>query len=94
MLAAWGPHSALCRAGGQVAQARFLDGGGLGVPMPFAAQCPEFAAGSLKWIVACERAQFIGRRLVCSVLVLLRVCNVVGLQAECVWKRHVHVVNS
>ena len=51
MLAAGGPHSAFCRAGGQVAQARFLAGGGLGVPMPFAAQGPEVAAAAAKWLV-------------------------------------------
>ena len=83
MLAAWGPHSALGRAGGPVAQARFPAGGGLGAPCRLLLGAPDLPlqmTNGLWWPSACERAQFIGRRLVCSVLVLLRVCNDCGLQ--------------
>ena len=66
-LAAWGPHSALCRAGGQVAQARCLAGGGLRVPCRLLLGAPNLPL-QLKtglWRPsACERAQFIGWRLV------------------------------
>ena len=66
-----------------MAQARFLAGGGLRVPCRLLLGAPNLPLQlktGLWWPSACERAQFIGRRLVCSVLVLLRVCNDFGLQ--------------
>ena len=66
-LAAWGPHSALCRAGGQMAQARFLAGGGLRVPCRLLLGAPNLPLQlktGLWWPSACGRAQFIGLRLV------------------------------
>ena len=66
-----------------MAQARFLAGGGLRVPgrlLLGAPNLPLQLKTGLWRPSACERAQFIGQRLVCSVMLLLRVCNDFGLQ--------------
>ena len=76
-LAAWGPCSSLCRAGAQVAPARFLAAGGLDVPcrlLPCAPSLPlQLKTGCGVHLLvntgAVKCARTIGRRLVCPVVV-------------------------
>ena len=98
-LAAWGPCSSLCRAGAQVAPARFLAAGGLDVPcrlLPCAPSLPlQLKTGCGVHLLvntgAVKCARTIGRRLVCPVVVGCGFCNRVLYAAACVCNRHVQV---